>query len=844
MLPTLRPVVGAGLALLLATGASAQVPTRNFDLLAHRNDYPPTPGYTGYSACWGYVAPDGREFAIVGTFQGTAIYEVTDPANTAFVEFIPGPPSEWREMKAYRQWVYVVTEGLSAGRGLQIIRMSDPLHPTLVATYTTGFVSSHTVSVDTTRALLICNGTKYDAGGGSYPPAGMHVLSLADPEAPVELARWPSSPLPVPVDQYVHDCEPIGTRLYASSIYSAVERVFDLTDPANPVEIASWTCPGAYTHSAWPDASGRWLYVADEVNGEPLRVFDLSDLSNPAIVNAFTCNPHAIVHNPRVAGGVLYLANYTEGVRALDLSDPVHPAEFAWADSWPGPSGGYSGVWEVYPFFPSGTVIASDMQSGLYVYRPRFDYGILRVRVTDAASGQPFADARVYLATQGDSLVTPADGVVRFAPSPGTHTVVARAFGYDDASDTRTVTVGSRDTLSLAMVARPMVPFAGTVTDEDTGAPLAEADVTLRYTPFAARTDASGHFDLGLVPDDVYRVEVRAAGHVPLAYDRRIGPGSGGQDFALAPAATWDAIEIPIGWTVGAPGDGATGGVWVWVEPLGTSMPQAAAAAPRGAEPLAAQHEGHEEDGATPGQVQPETDHTPDPGRRCFVTGQGTDPTNIGEADVDGGTTTLTSPVLDLSGMVRPTIAWWQWFYASGDDNDWLAVLVSANGGQTWVPVDTTRGLANRWTERSFRVDQRVAPSAQVRVRFVAADLGASSIVEAAIDDLETYDAAPDSTGPGGLPQALRFGVPRPNPSTDGVRLALELPRAGRVRVEVLDLAGRRIATLRDGPAVAGTLEVAWDGRDSSGARVAPGLYLARAATPAGRVAARIVRLR
>ena len=111
-------------------------------------------------------------------------------------------------------------------------------------------------------------------------------------------------------------------------------------------------------------------------------------------------------------------------------------------------------MWEVCPFFPSGTVIASDMQTGLYVYRPVRDYGhhargrrrrpIWRAATRAAASPAGCccspnvvhlrrlarrppdgggSGAEVYLTTQGDSLTTPADGIVQFAPSPGTHTV-------------------------------------------------------------------------------------------------------------------------------------------------------------------------------------------------------------------------------------------------------------------------------------------------------------------------------------------------------------------------------------------------------------------------------------
>ncbi|MGH7730100.1 MAG: LVIVD repeat-containing protein, partial [Candidatus Eiseniibacteriota bacterium] len=390
---TRQTLSAAAIALALLPGVASgaaltQPPTRNLTFKAQKNDYPPTPGGQNYSACWSYVHSDGTEYAVIGVngltapSAGTAIYRLSDPAAPVLVGFIPGPPSIWREMKSYRDWIYVTTEATGAGQGLQIIRMTNPNSPVLAATYTTNFITSHTVSVDTTRGLLVCNGTRDAIGEWT----GMRILALnnsgigATPETPVELAWWPGV-MPVPNDKYVHDSVPIGSRLYTSCIWAGIERVVDITNPAAPTEIAAWSYPGGFTHNAWPDATGNWLYVTDEVNGQPLKIFDISNLAVPTLVNAITSNPQAIVHNAHVKGNVLFLANYTEGIRALDLSDPAHPAEFAWADSYAGPSGGFSGVWEVAAFFPSGTVVASDRNSGLYVYNLETDYGIIRARV-------------------------------------------------------------------------------------------------------------------------------------------------------------------------------------------------------------------------------------------------------------------------------------------------------------------------------------------------------------------------------------------------------------------------------------------------------------------------------
>ena len=885
-----KPVAALAFALALAApgGLAAAPPaTRNLTFTANMNEYPPAPGASfgaGYSACWSYIHGDGREYAILGTTNGTAIYNVTNPYAIYRVALIPGPESPWREMKSYRNWIYIVTEGFGTGTGLQIVRMTNPEAPVLATTYTASFVTAHTIAIDTTRALLICNGTRSNSGQAT----GMRILTIQNPEAPFPVGWWPGGALPVSSNDYVHDSVPVGNRLYAASIYPGIQRVLDFTNPAGVTEINSWTYPGGFTHNCWPDVSGNWLYVTDEVDGEPLKIFDISNVMNPVLVNAITSNPHAIVHNAHVKGGELYLSNYTEGIRLLDLEDPAHPAEFGWADSYPGPSGGFSGVWEVCPFFPSGTVIASDMQTGLYVYRPVRDYGIVRARVVDGAA-LPVPGIEVFSAPQSDSLTTPADGIVQFAPGPGPATVTARQFGYYDASANVDVTIGSRDTVTLTLLPRPARGYAGRVRHAVGGTPLMDADVTLVYTPLAQRTDVSGDFAFVSVPQDVYQVEARCPGHRPLSTLVHLDPTWPPQhDIQLLPAATWDAFEVASGWTVGGAGtgDNATSGVWARVEPVGTGVQQPAPLAARrprrlpvdappggfgarlardggalggpietagaawpGPMPLSHpdhEHE-HEDSNAIPGDVQPEFDRSPPPGEACWVTGQATAPGNVGESDVDGGRTTLTSPALDVTGMTEPTIGYWRWLYASGASDDWLAVLISGNNGANWVSVDTTRGFQNHWEERTIRVADYVTPSTQVRVRFIAADLNPGSVVEAAIDDFIIYDAALPNVGvpgtPAGAPRALRLSAPRPNPSRAGARFTLEMPRAGEALVEVLDLAGRRVRTLHRGPAPEGPLALTWDGADALGRSPGAGLYFVRATACGERAEARLVRI-
>lgn len=181
-----------------------------------------------------------------------------------------------------------------------------------------------------------------------------------------------------------------------------------------------------------------------------------------------------------------------------------------------------------------------------------------------------------------------------------------------------------------------------------------------------------------------------------------------------------DPVEsLPIGWTVGLPGDTAVTGGWEQADPNGT---------------LAA----------------PEDDRTPGSGTMCFVTGNGKPGESSGQSDIDNGVTTLISPVMDLSGGTSATISYWRWFYnGSSPGNDVFTVDLSNNDGSTWTRVETVgpSGPATRggWLQHTFNAAAFLPLTNQMRLRFIAGDTGTQQVVEAAIDDLraEVSSACP-----------------------------------------------------------------------------------------------------
>ncbi|RMF85688.1 MAG: hypothetical protein D6744_01040 [Planctomycetota bacterium] len=173
---------------------------------------------------------------------------------------------------------------------------------------------------------------------------------------------------------------------------------------------------------------------------------------------------------------------------------------------------------------------------------------------------------------------------------------------------------------------------------------------------------------------------------------------------------TDDPMEADAGWTVGAPGDTATTGIWNRMDPEATA-------------------------------AQPEDDHTADPGTDCWVT-DGFAGASLGANDVDGGATTLVSPVYDLSGVADATVSYWRWYsndQGAAPNADVFRVDITADG-VNWVNAETVGpsgpDTSGGWIYHEFLVSDFVTPSATVQLRFIAEDAGSGSIVEAAIDDL------------------------------------------------------------------------------------------------------------
>ena len=308
------------------------------------------------SGNWGYTSPDGRRFALTGVSTGLSIVEVTDAASPRNVGVIPGPESQWREVKTYKQFVYVTTE--ARPHGLDIIDMSVPDHPVKVGTWNLTLASAHTLWIDAERGLLFANGTRNAAGQAN----GMRILSLEpDPRNPREVGSF--------TPYYIHDSYLRGGMLYASAINDGFESLLDVSDPRNVRELTRFFTGGRVTHNSWPTADGRYLFTTDERGGRPLEGWDMADPLAPRKVGEYIAQPNSIPHNVMIDGSRLLVAHYTEGVHLLDISNPERPQVMGFYDTYEGPGGGFNGVWGAYIFPGSDLIVASDISGGLFVVR-------------------------------------------------------------------------------------------------------------------------------------------------------------------------------------------------------------------------------------------------------------------------------------------------------------------------------------------------------------------------------------------------------------------------------------------------------------------------------------------
>ncbi len=418
-----------------------------------------------------------------------------------------------------------------------------------------------------------------------------------------------------------------------------------------------------------------------------------------------------------------------------------------------------SGVTYVYGNnYPAGSAA---VQSGRAIaFRPVVPQtqGSVQGTVTNASGGgSPIADATVTVVGAGRQFVTDAAGFYSGDVPEGVYDVAVwhPSCAADTVYDVTINQTGAAVVdFSLEDIAGPAI--AGVTQLDDT------SDTAGPYTVQAAITDLTGvdsyalHYTsssaggpftvpmvvvdagTGLVEADIpgqatgTRVQywITAADDLGNTSAAPAGAPWPTYGFMVASVTTVaaDDMETAGSWQVNAQGgDTATSGIWENGDPIGTIQ--------------------------NVDYVQPEDDHTPAPGVNCWFTGQHEVGQSVGFNDVDGGATSITSPVYDVSGLSTVEVSYWRWTSNDQGNNPgggtWI-VQASNDGGANWVDVENTSASVASWQQVAFVLNDYFATPGQLRLRFEAADVGAGSLVEAAFDDLliAASEVVADETAP------------------------------------------------------------------------------------------------
>jgi len=211
---------------------------------------------------------------------------------------------------------------------------------------------------------------------------GLHIVDINNPTNPTYVACFGG-------DGYVHDTQcvnyngPDPNYLNKEVCFCFNEDTLTIVDVSgkqqNAFTIISRTAypDNQYTHQGWLSEDRRTVFLDDEldelytsIKNTRTRVFDVSNLRAPRMISIFTSTQRSIDHNLYTLGNRAYLSNYCAGLRVYDISNPASLREVAYFDVSPTCATiEFLGTWSNYPYFPSGNLVVSSIERGLFVLR-------------------------------------------------------------------------------------------------------------------------------------------------------------------------------------------------------------------------------------------------------------------------------------------------------------------------------------------------------------------------------------------------------------------------------------------------------------------------------------------
>lgn len=361
-------------------GMAGEFPCDGYDLLGRIQ-------HSTFSAAngndiWGWTdSTTGKEYALIGLDNGTAFVDISDTENLLYLGKLPTATTSsiWRDIKVYGDHAFIVSE--ASNHGMQVFdltRLRDVANPpqtfSVDARYT-DIGNAHNVVVNEAVGFAYPVGTaRNDAFQG-----GVHFVDVQNPTSPAGVGGYGAN-------GYTHDAQVVtyngpdtdytGREIFIGANEDQIA-IVDITDKSNPVEISTLDYSQlGYTHQGWFTEDQRYFLLGDELDeinfgfNSRTLIFDLADLDNPQLHMTYTGPTSAVDHNGYVKGTEFFLANYTAGMRVIDISNIANStiSEISFFDTFPSNNGAsFDGVWSVYPYFDSEKIIINDSNTGFFV---------------------------------------------------------------------------------------------------------------------------------------------------------------------------------------------------------------------------------------------------------------------------------------------------------------------------------------------------------------------------------------------------------------------------------------------------------------------------------------------
>lgn len=408
-------------------GKAGDFSCNNIDLLSHMPLSSFSTNPSDANDIWGHFdLNDNKEYALIGLSNGIGIVDVSQPEDPQVITTIASQSTIWRDLKVYqfydttekrwKSYAYVTADNASVG--LMIIDLTNLPQSASVASTDTTDTSAHNVylsNVDYSTGVPLTGRSPYLHIAGSNRNGGaFNSYSLANPTSisnvykPVDATRsnYSHDVASMVITDPRKDSQCVNGTDHCEVFFDFNENDFQLWDKTtndDPQRLSTTSYANAnYVHSGWFTEDKLVVIVHDELDeinaglNTTVRFFDMSDLTAPVQVGTWTGPTRSIDHNGFVRGNRYYMSNYERGLTVLDITNPSRPLEVGYFDTYPvNNSASFNGAWGVYPFLPSGNLLVSDINSGLYV---------LGDRTLTSINGSFQFDASSYPVNEGESV--------------------------------------------------------------------------------------------------------------------------------------------------------------------------------------------------------------------------------------------------------------------------------------------------------------------------------------------------------------------------------------------------------------------------------------------------------